>query len=61
MQNKNFIDKDIIASFKKGPISLIHQEDFLIDEDYLANGLRKKNKWCCIRCSIEGILKSKKK
>ena len=42
MQNKNFIDKDIIASFKKGSYFINTSRGFLIDEDYLANSLREK-------------------
>ena len=42
VQNKNFIDKDIIASFKKGSYFINTSRGFLIDEDYLANSLREK-------------------
>lgn len=42
VQNRNFIDKKIISSFKKGSYFINTSRGFLIDEDYLANSLEKR-------------------
>lgn len=42
VKNKNFINKDIISSFKKGSYFINTSRGFLIDENYLANSLKEK-------------------